>query len=102
MPPDPNLNDEILDNVIEDETSSPESGETEMSENAQVPGDISADCLELLLDESGAAHTAMMTESRGNAESAHSIVRHSAARKVNEADPHEAAAAEIILKKARP
>jgi hypothetical protein len=61
--------------------------------------DISDECCILLLEESGGAHTALMTETRGNAESAHSIVRHSAARKFNQEDPIEAAAAEMILQR---
>lgn len=60
-------------------------------------GDLDVDIAEQLLEEGAASHTALMTEARGNAESAHSIVRHSAARKFNQEDPIEAAAAEMIL-----
>lgn len=61
--------------------------------------DITGDVATVVLEEATMAHTALMTESRGNAMSAHSIVRHSAARKFNQEDPIEAAAAEMILKK---
>lgn len=61
--------------------------------------DISAGCCEMVLEESLQAHSALMVESRGNAQSAHSIVRHSGARKFNQEDPIEAAATEMILKK---
>ena len=63
----------------------------------QVAKDISATCLELALEESMLAHGALMTETRGNAQSAHSIIRHSGARKFNQEDPIEAASAEMIL-----
>jgi hypothetical protein len=62
-------------------------------------GDLSNDSLELLLEQDMASHDAMMQEHRGNVESAHSIVRHSGARKFNQEDPMEAAAAEMILQK---
>ena len=61
--------------------------------------DISEDTLEMLLEEQLQSHDALMGESRGNAISAHSIVRHSAARKFNQEDPIEAAATEMILQK---
>jgi hypothetical protein len=60
--------------------------------------DVSDDCCEMTLEESIQAHSALMAETRANAESAHSIVRHSGARKFNQEDPIEAAAAEMILK----
>lgn len=47
------------------------------------------------------SHESLMAESRGNAQVAHNIVRQSAARKFNEVDPLESAAAEVILKKAQ-
>lgn len=62
--------------------------------------DLTGDIATQLLEESAGVHTALMAESRGNAQSAHSIVRHSAARKFNQEDPIEAAAAEMILNKA--
>ena len=64
-----------------------------------MPGDLSDDCLELLLDEQMGAYDALMHEASANAASAHSIVRHSAARKFNQEDPIEAAATEMILQK---
>jgi hypothetical protein len=70
-------------------------GDSTMSEGL----DLSDDCFQLTLEESAQAHSALMVESRGNAQSAHSVVRHSAARKFNQEDPIEAAAAEMILKK---
>ena len=73
-------------------------GEDDM--NANTPdGDLSNDSLEMLLEQDMGAHDTMMQEHRGNSESAHSIVRHSAARKFNQEDPIEAAATEMILKK---
>jgi len=63
------------------------------------PDDISADVCTLLLEDGMGAHSAMMLESRGNAASAHSIVRFSGARKFNQEDPIEAAATEMILNK---
>ena len=59
--------------------------------------DISPPVAVLGLEESMLAHTALMHESRANAQSAHSIVRHAGARKFNQEDPIEAAAAEMIL-----
>lgn len=61
--------------------------------------DLSDDCLGLLLDEQLGASDALIHEAGANASSAHSIVRHSAARKFNQEDPIEAAAAEMILTK---
>ena len=60
-------------------------------------GDITVDVCEQVLEEAVLAHGATMQEIKGNAQSAHSIVRHSAARKFNQEDPIEAAAAEMIL-----
>ena len=62
-------------------------------------GDLDVDIAEQMLEEGAAAHVALMTEVRGNAQSAHSIVRHTAARKFNQEDPIEAAAAEMILQR---
>lgn len=59
--------------------------------------DISGDSAELILVEGLQSHQAGMAEARANAESAHSIVRHSGARKFNQEDPIEAAATEMIL-----
>lgn len=64
-----------------------------------MAGDLADDCLELLLDSQFSASDALLHESGANASSAHSIVRHSAARKFNQEDPIEAACAEMILKK---
>lgn len=64
-----------------------------------MANDIDQDCLELLLDEWSQGHTSAVHETANNAASAHSIVRHSAARKFNQEDPIEAAAAEMILQK---
>ena len=61
--------------------------------------DITSDCMGTILEELLQAHNALMTETRGNAQSAHSIIRHSGARKFNQEDPIEAAAAEMILQK---
>lgn len=64
-----------------------------------MASDLSDDCLELLLDEQMGAFDALMHEVTANASSANSIVRHSGARKFNQEDPIEAAAAEMILQK---
>jgi hypothetical protein len=64
---------------------------------AEEATDIGPDCCTMLLEESLAAHAALMAETKANGESAHSIVRHAAARKFNQEDPIEAAAAEIVL-----
>jgi hypothetical protein len=64
-----------------------------------MAGDLSDDCLNRLLDESGGAFDTLMAESAANGSSAHNIVRHSAARKFNQEDPIEAAATEMILQK---
>lgn len=74
-------------------------GEGEMPADNNPNGDLSSDSLELLLEQDMGAHDVMMQEHRGNAESAHNIVRHSGARKFNQEDPIEAAAAEMILQK---
>lgn len=62
-------------------------------------GDLSDDSLELLLTEQMSSFDALQHEAAANAQSSHSIVRHSGARKFNQEDPIEAAAAEMILKK---
>ena len=62
---------------------------------AQV--DISEDNCQMILEESLMSHSALMHETRANAQSAHSIVRHAGARKYNMEDPLEAAATEKIL-----
>jgi len=74
-------------------------GEDQMSTGNTPDADLSNDSLELLLEQDMGTHDALMAESRGNALSAHSIVRHSAARKFNQEDPIEAAATEMILQK---
>lgn len=61
--------------------------------------DLSNDSLELLLDEQMSSFDALMHETIGNAQGAHSIVRYSGARKFNQEDPIEAAATEMILQK---
>ena len=66
-------------------------GENEMS------GDISEDCLELLLDEEMGALDEAMVELVGNFQSSDNILRHSSVRKFNQDDPIEAAAVEKIL-----
>lgn len=63
-------------------------------------GDIDQDCAELALESMVATHEGVMLDVTANAEGASSIVRYSAARKFNREDPIEAAAAEVILKKA--
>ena len=65
-------------------------------------GDMDVDIAEQALEEGALAHTALMTESRGNAQSSHSLVRHAGARKFNQEDPIEAAAVEMILQKNAP
>ena len=74
----------------------PGQGEDEMSTDGSMG--ISDDCLELSLDSQVGTHEQMMAEIGANAETAHSIVRVSGARKFNREDPIEAAAAETILK----
>ena len=64
-----------------------------------MAGDLHDDTLEALLDDEQGAFDNLMEESVANGMSAHSIVRHSAARKFNQEDPIEAAAAEMILQK---
>ena len=70
-------------------------GDDEMSNAPDA--DLSNDSLELLLEQDMGAHDALMQEAGGNIQSAHNIVRHSGARKYNQEDPIEAAAAEKIL-----
>ena len=62
-------------------------------------GNISDDCVEMVLEEYVQAHGHVVIETTANGESAHSLVRHSAGRKFNQEDPIEAAAAERILKR---
>ena len=83
------------DGFVDDVGASKEDNEMSNAPDA----DLSNDSLELLLEQDMGSHDALMLESRGNALSAHSIVRHSAARKFNQEDPIEAAAAEMILQK---
>ena len=70
-----------------------------MSNASEVLGDIDQDCAELILEGIMKGHDELLTETIGNAETAHSIVRFSGARKFNREDPMEAASAELILKK---
>jgi hypothetical protein len=64
-----------------------------------MAGDLSDDCLEMLLDEQLGADDLLRIESSANIKSAHNVVRLSSARKFNQEDPIEAAAAEMILQK---
>lgn len=64
-----------------------------------MAADLDDDTLELLLHEQFGAADALMLEAQANLSSAHSIVRHSGARKFNQEDPIEAAATEMILQK---
>jgi hypothetical protein len=77
------------------------SGEKDMTtpETSEVLGDIDQDCAELILEGMMEGHEALLAETVANAETAHSIVRFSGARKFNREDPLEAASAEVILKK---
>lgn len=61
--------------------------------------DISDDICVMIMEETAKSHNGLMQEVRGNAQSSHSIVRHSGARKFNQEDPIEAAATEMILNK---
>lgn len=70
-----------------------------MASDYDDSGDLSGDVCTLLLEECMAAHSALMTESRGNIQGSSSIVRFSGARKFNQEDPIEAAATEMILQK---
>ena len=63
-------------------------------------GDIDQDCAELILESMVGTHEALMADVSANDELAGDIVRLSAARKFNREDQLEAAAAEVILKKA--
>jgi hypothetical protein len=76
----------------------PGPGESSMASN-EPDSDLSNDALEMLLEEQLGAFDTLMVESGGNIQSANSIVRHSGARKFNQEDPIEAAAAEMILQK---
>lgn len=60
--------------------------------------DISMDAATQLIEEGVAAHQAIMLEAKGDWASAASLTRHAGARKFNQEDPIEAAAAEKILK----
>lgn len=62
-------------------------------------GDIDQDGAEVLLESMMTSHEKTTAEIVGNAETAHSVVRFSGARKFNREDPLEAAAAEVIMKK---
>ena len=75
------------------------SGGNDMAEASEVLGDIDQDCAELVLESMMQGHEALLAETTANAETAHSIVRFSGARKFNREDPLEAASAEVILKK---
>lgn len=61
--------------------------------------DVADDCTELLLEQALGKGNVLLQETLANGSSAHSIVRHSAARKFNQEDPIEAAATEMILQK---
>lgn len=62
-----------------------------------MPGDISDDALDLLLDEEAQATDQLQFELLANSESANSVVRHTGAARLAKEDPIEAAAAEKIL-----
>lgn len=70
-----------------------------MSQDSTDVGDIDQDCAEILLESAADTHEGLMAEITANAETAHAVVRQSAARKFNREDPLEAAAAEKILRK---
>lgn len=72
-------------------------GEGAMDPTVDNVADMSFDVSELLLETAGESHIELMAEQKGNSAAAHSIVRFSAARKFNQEDPIEAAAAEMIL-----
>ena len=78
------------------------SGENDMPNDtvaSEVMGDIDEDCAQLILESLMQDHEGALAETAANAETAHSIVRLSGARKFNREDAMEAAAAEVILKK---
>lgn len=64
-----------------------------------MAGDLSDDCLEMLLDEQEGGYDFLAVESSANSAHANNVVRLSGARKFNQEDPIEAAAAEMILQK---
>jgi len=77
----------------------PWEGEEEIPNTCAFQDIDAAVCLHQL-DSMAETHEALMAESRANGQAAHNVVRLSGARKFIEVDPLEAAAAEVILKKA--
>ena len=71
----------------------------ELTGGGSMPTDITNDICEQLLEDQASMFDILTSEAHGNAQSAHNVVRHAAARKFNQEDPIEAAAVEMILKK---
>ena len=64
-----------------------------------MANDLDGDALEYALEQEMNMADFQQAETRANGSSAHSVMRHSGARKYNQEDPIEAAATEMILSK---
>lgn len=67
------------------------------NEGGPMANGMSTSCTSIVLEQDMEAHSALMLETRGNAQSASSVVRHAGAMKFAKEDPIEAAAVEMIL-----
>lgn len=65
-----------------------------------APGDIDQDCAELLAEDILTGHKAVLEDISANEEMAAGVARLSCSKKFDEVGPLEAAAAEVVLKKA--
>lgn len=72
-----------------------------MATETSPPADLSDDAAELLYEDSLRSHASLMHDTRGNEQSAHTVLRHTGVKKYDEVGPIEAAASEVILTIAR-
>ncbi len=64
--------------------------------------DIGTDCCEILLEESAQAHTALMSDTKGNIQNVSHVARATGVKKFDEVGEIEAAATEYVLRERAP
>jgi hypothetical protein len=72
---------------------------TDVGTGDDYPGDIDTDCLQLLLEDLSAGHTAFIEDQAENEEVLGNVIDFRLGQKFGEIGPIEAAAAEVMLKK---
>lgn len=71
-------------------------GDTNATEETMA--DLMDDQTAIILGEGAQSHQSLMHDTRGNEQSAHSVLRHTVVKKFDEVGPIQAAASEVIMR----